>query len=686
MLTRTLDNANAPTATGAGNPWESVLSRQPAILSTNEEPAKARFAKDKSVEDCKDAALTAPLSTFFVKLPGVKTPALVHGFVECRSTDPEKLGEKSYGVHHGTDARAAVFTIDAEDFFTKLKAEDPLDFDNLCDLDEPQAFLDAAQVEVKDGKVPISDMRHAILVPPELAGIVLNPNIKAEDHAMTIIESLKATWDAAEADNAAAARIADPDCQPTVRIFEIEPMHYDLIMWLYKFADIPEIKTMIVFQGSDMVEVSLAHESKYLQTLIAEKTGRKSPIETSGMSNMALAPEIANQLHRHTSLQSEALAHFDRIASNLERGGTSRRGFDKLPKITKNMLLVGGSQDGSTPTLDISAHGRELFEARSDSEAHIMLEHAMKAKGLYYAKFSPAQAKAITTGNWLWNGINPSGISMLLFCPYNPSSTTSLEQESMVLHLKTKFGMDPISLKSLTESDVILPSDVTGLIRRINLCTSLMGLFYEDSLLERNLEYFVGQIHQNMELIEQMVANDRQFIPKLLCAVDKRVNQWFSACSFSSNTLANIDVSIINFYEIMTAIQRHSFVFEHLPPCLHILNYQEESITPGNGRNERNGGNDRNVRPRDTNSENIQNPSQDPKWKLKSGENYSKIFGRIEDVEKRPKGVCMRYHIKGYCYRSCKHAHCPVPASKESNMLKFMKYCRDTNGPQENQA
>ena len=196
----------------------------------------------------------------------------------------------------------------------------------------------------------------------------------------------------------------------------------------------------------------------------------------------------------------------------------------------------------------------------------------------------------------------------------------------MVLHLKTKFGMDPISLKSLTESDAILPSDVTGLIRRINLCTSLMGLFFEDSLLERNLEYFAGQIHQNMELIEQMVANDRQFIPKLLCAVDKRVNQWFSSCSFSSNTLANIDLSIINFYEIMTAIQRHSFVFEHLPPCLHILNHQEKGDRNG-------GGSERNVRPKNASSENIQNPDQDSKWKLKSGEKYSDIFGRVEDVD-----------------------------------------------------
>ncbi len=689
MLTRNLSTSTSSATTAeSGSPtsWEKVLQNQPeeSILATSKAPAKARFANGKSIDDCKEAALTAPLSTFLVKLAGVRTPALVHSFVECRSTSPDTLGVKSYGVHHGTGLRAQVFTIDPDDFFLKLRAEDPLDFESLSDIEEPASFLEAKQIQAEDGKVPICDMRKAMFVPPEVACLMLNPNTKPEDHATTLIEQLKDKWDTAEAERAAAAIEADPDGKDreAVRIFEIQPMYHDILMWLYKFSDIPEINTTMVFTGSDMSEVSIAHELKFFGAHEKNKARPIEPIETLNPSSIAaLDPAISNQLHRHATLQSEALAHFDRIASNLERSGSSRRGFDKLPKITKNMILMGGSKDGSAPALDITAYGRELFEARTDTEAHIILEHSMKAKGLYYAKFTPAQAKAITTGNWLWNGVNPSGISMLLFCPYNPSATTSLEQESMVLHLKTKFGMDPLSLKSLTESDVIIPSDVTGLIRRIKLCTCLMGHFYEDSLLERNLEYFVGQVHQNMELIEQMISNDRQFIPKLLCAVDKRINQWFTACSFSSNDLANIDLSIINFYEIMTAIQRHSFVFEHLPPCLHTLHHQED-IYRGSGGYDGNGGTDGSgrKRPKNDNSTNIQNPNPDPRWKLKNGENYGKIFGRIEDVEKRPKGACMRYHIKGYCFRHCKHPHCPLPQSQDNDMLKYMKYCRETNG------
>ena len=42
---------------------------------------------------------------------------------------------------------------------------------------------------------------------------------------------------------------------------------------------------------------------------------------------------------------------------------------------------------------------------------------------------------------------------------------------------------------------------------------------------------------------------------------------------------------------------------------------------------------------------------------LKAGEVYGTVFGRPEDVHLRPAGVCLRYHLKGYCFGNCKHRH-----------------------------
>ena len=111
MLTRNLSTSTSSAAnanSGSPTSWEKVLQNQPeeSILATSNAPAKARFANGKSINECKEAALTAPLSTFLVKVAGVRKPALIHSFVECRSTSPENLGEKSYGVHHGTGLNA----------------------------------------------------------------------------------------------------------------------------------------------------------------------------------------------------------------------------------------------------------------------------------------------------------------------------------------------------------------------------------------------------------------------------------------------------------------------------------------------------------------------------------------------------------------------------------------------------
>ena len=65
----------------------------------------------------------------------------------------------------------------------------------------------------------------------------------------------------------------------------------------------------------------------------------------------------------------------------------------------------------------------------------------------------------------------------------------------MVLHLKTKFGMDDVSLKNLTGIDSILPDDAESTIQRLTISKSCYGLFDDDCLLKRNLEYFIEMVH-----------------------------------------------------------------------------------------------------------------------------------------------------------------------------------------------
>ena len=77
----------------------------------------------------------------------------------------------------------------------------------------------------------------------------------------------------------------------------------------------------------------------------------------------------------------------------------------------------------------------------------------MDSTVIYYGELSAAQAKMISSESWQWTRLNPSGMSLHLFNPFDPLASTSLETSSVILHLKTKFGMDEVTLKSLTETD-----------------------------------------------------------------------------------------------------------------------------------------------------------------------------------------------------------------------------------------
>ena len=69
-------------------------------------------------------------------------------------------------------------------------------------------------------------------------------------------------------------------------------------------------------------------------------------------------------------------------------------------------------------------------------------------------------------------------MSLHLFNPFDPLASTSLETSSVILHLKTKFGMDEVTLKSLTETDgtlflspKLIPPDQTQVQISAEICS-----------------------------------------------------------------------------------------------------------------------------------------------------------------------------------------------------------------------
>lgn len=449
----------------------------------------------------------------------------------------------------------------------------------------------------------------------------------------------------------------------------------DIMQWLFHFSNkdgtIPSTWSHPILTKSPLHPIfRQLHTSTFNSH---PSTASPQPLHCSPSANVD-----DPYMDHHVSILSESSAHLERIAGSLDRSGSSKRGFDKCTSILKETLLAAGSVDGNHPAADMSQKGRDIFSAKTDREAHLLLTNALHRAGYYYAKISPAQAKSICSGFWGYDGTNPGGISMLLFCPYSPADGYSLTKESLILHLKTTHSMDSLSLKQLTETDVVIPCTTEKVIDTLALSRGLWSLFFPDGLVERNLEYVLMWASRNKQTISRLAISDSQFTAKLLCCIDTRINKWIEMCSLNGpGTMESVNESIIDFTDIIDLLERGMFNFGPLPAC--ILNLAQEdttappSATPSKGP--------KNKRKRESNRV-IENPRINPRWKLKQGEDWQRVFCTTEAVRCRPEGVCARFQIRGYCFENCRHPHTEVPGNRTADMDRHVDSCRQSTSRQ----
>ena len=631
--------------------WKDLINHQSdtSRLASVDASASTHFSTGKSFDSCTEAALAAPETTFLVKTSSYSKPVIVHGAIECRSMTAGVVS-KVHGIHQGTKKPAMLFGIDTHNFFENIDPVDQIDFDSLGNKLSSVTFNEAGTVPDPDGR-KITDLRSAMFLPPVLAKLLFGTGLdftagEMACHIMSIVrvESLG-------------------DTESAESTFSIPEEYQPLIMWLYLFDDLKAVALTPVFEGSALTSASkVLHDSIF----------RSVPISTDTTNAyQASAQPINEMMLNSTALQCEQNEYLKAIAGSMERSGKGRRGFDRMPQSTKAMILACLTKDGITPATDISQTGRDIFDARTDSDAHIALRHAMESAGHYYIEFSPAQAKSISSGIWRWSGNSPGGISMLLFNPFDPSSDFSLEKAAMVLHLKMKHGMDSVTLKSLTETDVVLPIDAECTIQRLAVAKFLFSLFGQGSLLEKNLDVLIHHVRQNIKIFQQMIAERSTFIAEFLCAVDTRINDWLDECNRSPYELQSVDSNIIQFYDIITDLKRRRFYFSPLPPC--IFSIKQNS---GADADQFDDVNPKGPKKPKLNTGTVDNPHHQPEWKLKDGENFAAVFGRPEDLGFRPAGVCLRFHVKGYCFNHCKHPHVKPTVCQASLITAFMKRMR----------
>ncbi len=665
------------------NSWLEKVKQQPeqGALCTKDNYGSDHFNHSRNLEHCINAALTDPFATFLAKIPGYVNPVTIHRITEVRDTSVgATIGTKLHGALIGSSVPALGMRVDLAQLFSPIDPAERIDFEATWTTTDPTEFkaigTDPNAPAPGTASPKMEDLRNVMYIPRFIASHILacDGSTTAPELAVEILSLLRSRQSISiDATSADANFTTDKDELPK----EFEP----LMQWLHSFdtttgaSMIAPISPSVVLKCSPLYQTFEEIHQKHFPHLFGSSNHLPGAIgPDASINSIPHAPFTEQQLAQLIETNS----HMSKIAGSLERSGQSKRGFDKIPSIVQETLLIAGTTDGICKAEDMSPKGREIFSARSDRDGALLLVNALHRAGHYYAKFSPAQAKSICSGFWGWDGTNPSGISMLLFCPYNPTDDYSLRKESLILHLKTSHTMDSVSLKQLTESDVVIPDTSQKVVQVLALKRGIWNLFFPECLVERNLETVIAFVQRYTRDFERLAANDHEFIAKFLCSIDSRINKWLEMCSLhrDGNDLRPLDNSIIDFDDIVSSIIRGSFSYGALPTCILRLKSEDNAqpsatpITPNT---------DKKRKREDINK--VHNESPNPDWTIRPGENYAEVFACTEVMSDRPEGVCARFQIKKYCFSNCKHPHGTISGAKASEFDKFVKKARRIASP-----
>ena len=158
--------------------------------------------------------------------------------------------------------------------------------------------------------------------------------------------------------------------------------------------------------------------------------------------------------------------------------------------------------------------------------------------------------------------------------------------------------------------------------------------------------------------------SDQSFIPKILVAIDKRVNCWLMDC-MSKDLRCNVDDSLVNFMDMQRAIRMQTFSFI-LPPSI-------RNHTSKRKRND-------DEQPDNSKKTSVTNSSLHQPWRLRDGEDYRQVFAG-KNLDLRPivdgKPACTRWNVKGVCFSACPQSHAPLTGNNKAAYDKFVKKCRN---------
>ena len=141
----------------------------------------------------------------------------------------------------------------------------------------------------------------------------------------------------------------------------------------------------------------------HFQCLKQSTPTRAAPVPDRVREDTQSDGSLSLYQQRHLQLHQEQAEHLPSSLASSSAGTGAEdkaKGFDKLPSITKSMILAFLSVDGEVPTSDIDQVGKDIFMGKNDYKKTKILEVHLHKEGVTGVSLSITQLKDHVNGHW----------------------------------------------------------------------------------------------------------------------------------------------------------------------------------------------------------------------------------------------------------------------------------------------
>lgn len=388
----------------------------------------------------------------------------------------------------------------------------------------------------------------------------------------------------------------------------------------------------------------------HIQSVLGnEKNVEKSTNEVPSFDSNTFAKSIQKPLEiiaASSSSMQDFLSKLTQIQSTTQEKTTNS--FGKLSDRVQNMFFVASSRGNAIPNT-LNEEASLFFISSNFSEAQQYLEHYLEAKGIECA-IPTSVTNLWLQGYFLWlNPLTPSGFATSVILSKYVIFNDSLHK-GIMLDFSTKHEITKASLTKLTKTQVIYPTSIKLMVKRVEAITANL-FFTEKSYLTKGLNHLLTLCKSNRTWFRTKLYLDKMFIAKFLFSIYDRINEWLSECG-KNDTVDKTSMELVDFATNISNLKLNRYYCDLLQSIRTVARNDDkstESVLPKDKKRKISGESTQLSRKM------TKYESMNPEWRLKDGESWQTWRHRVNNAPTLSCSAkpCLKFHVKGTCFDNC---------------------------------